>query len=595
MAKLSISHPLVIVLTLGVGVGLSVVAALFVNHWQISTQQSRFQRHIDNLATALQRSLNRYTDVLAFLSDYYQVSDGQVSRIEFERFAARSLQLYPGIQALEWAPLVSHADRSAFEQQIQQQGYPNFHITELGPDYILVAAAKRPYYIPVTYIAPLEGNEVAFGFDLRSNPARTTAIEFARDQGTITTTSPIRLVQEQRDQYGFLVLLPLYQSGTLSTDLASRRQQFEGFLLGVFRVADVVEESLQDLQYDIDFVLYDQGMQYDQGSLTPEFLGYYDSIQKQVTTQVSPPLKPLDRNQQHAVAKTLCPLPDSCTHTLSVGNRQWQVSFVPSPNYTFSPAYGTAITLLVGLLLTGSLVSLLYNLNRELMGAKHLSELKLRFFSMASHELRTPLSTILLSAESLQLHHQDWSEDQKRANIQRICRTAKRMGQQITDMLTLTRSEVGKLDFNPELVAVEPFCRQILTDLEASSPSRLTLIGSDPSVKAFWDKALVRSLLTNLVTNALQYSPAPSPVTVTLQTQADQMVITVSDRGRGIPTNERQAIQEAFIRGSNVGDIPGTGLGLAVVNTSVTIHRGHWVIDSIEGEGTTVTVTLPLE
>jgi signal transduction histidine kinase len=105
----------------------------------------------------------------------------------------------------------------------------------------------------------------------------------------------------------------------------------------------------------------------------------------------------------------------------------------------------------------------------------------------------------------------------------------------------------------------------------------------------------VRSLLTNLITNALQYSPAFSPVTVTLQTEADQMVITVCDRGRGILTNERQAIQEAFIRGSNVGDIPGTGLGLAVVNTCVTMHRGQWRIDSTEGDGTKVTVTLPLE
>ncbi len=593
MAKLSISHPLVISLTLGVG--LSVVAALFVGHWQLSNQRSRFQRQIDHLTTALQRSLNRYTDVLAFLGDYYRVSDGQVNRLEFEQFAARSLQLYPGIQALEWAPLVSHGERSAFEQRIQQQGYPHFHITELGPDYTLVAAAERPYYIPVTYIAPMEGNEVAFGFDLRSNPARTTAIEAARDRGTITATSPIRLVQEQRDQYGFLVFLPLYQSGTLPTDLASRRQGFEGFLLGVFRVSDVVEESLQDLQYDIDFVLYDQGLRDDPGNPTPEFLGYYDSRQQRLTPQHSPRVHPQNRDPRQPADRILCPSPNSCTHTLTVGDRQWQVSFVPSPSYPVSAAYGTPITLLVGLLLTGSFTSLLYNLNRELVGAQHLNHLKLRFFSMASHELRTPLSTILLSAESLQLHYQDWSEDQKRVNIQRICLTAKRMGQQITDMLTLTRSEVGKLDFNPELVAVDPLCRHIITDLEVGTSPRITLIGLDPAITAFWDKSLVRSLMTNLVTNALKYSPAPSPVTVTLQAQANQVVITVSDQGRGIPATERQAVQEAFVRGSNVDNIPGTGLGLAVVNTCVAMHRGQWRIDSTAGEGTTVSVTLPLD
>lgn len=595
MAKLSISHPLVIGLTLGVGVGLSIVSAVVVDHWQRSHQQSRFQRQVDNLTTALQRSLNRYTDVLAFLGDYYQVNDGQVSWVEFEQFAARSLDLYPGIQALEWAPLVAHANRAAFEQQIQQQSYPSFRITELGPDDTLVAAVERPYYIPVTYITPLEGNEVALGFDLRSNLARTSAIEAARDQGIITATRPIRLVQEQRDQYGFLVFLPLYQSKALPASLASRRQQFEGFLLGVFRVSDVVEESLQDLQYDIDFALYDQGIEADQSHSSLEFLGYYNSVQQQLTPQALLQDHARAQGQPSPWATDLCPSPNTCTQTLTVGDRQWQIRFIPSPNYRFSTAYSALITLLVGLLLTASLVSLLYNLNRELVGAQRLNHLKLRFFSMASHELRTPLSTILLSAESLQLHHQSWSEDQKRANIQRICLTAKRMSQQITDMLTLARSEVGKLDVNPEMVAVEPFCRQILADLEAGLSPRLILIAPDPTAKAFWDKALVRSLLTNLITNALKYSQDPSPVTVTLRPQRDHMVITVCDHGRGIPATERQAVQEAFIRGSNVGDIPGTGLGLAVVNTCVTVHRGDWAITSTDGGGTTVTVTLPLE
>lgn len=578
MAKLSVSHPVVLRLALGVGVGLSILAALFVGRWEVSNQQTRFQRQIESLATALQRSLNRYTDVLAFLGDYYVVTQGQVERQEFSNYVARSLNTYPGIQALEWAPLVQQADRLAFERTIQAEGYPNFQITELTSDNRLVRAGDRPYYIPVTYVVPFANNEAAFGFDLNSNPARAAAIEFARAQGKITATGRIRLVQEQRDQFGFLVFLPLYQTATVP-DVSSRREQFEGFLLGVFRVSNVVEESLQDLGYEIDFVLYDQNVSADQ-----RFLGRYDAVVQQVMT-----------NERDRPSHSLCSTATHCSRTLTVGQRQWQVIFSPSGNYPFNLNYGAPTTLFVGLVLTASLVLFLSNLNRELTQEKMLNNLKLRFFSMASHELRTPLSTILLSAESLQLNRDELSEAQKQNNIQRIYLTAKRMSQQITDLLTLTRAEVGKLEFNPELLEVEPFCQQVLEELEDNIHQRVSLTSHCQNMKAFWDKKLVRSLLTNLLFNAAKYSPNNLSVQMILRCDHQTAIVEICDRGIGIPVAEQAQIQEAFSRGSNVGDVAGTGLGLAVVKTCVELHRGEWAIESEEGQGTTVTVKLPLE
>ncbi|MBD1995807.1 CHASE domain-containing protein [Leptolyngbya sp. FACHB-541] len=578
MAKLSVSHPVVLRLALGVGVGLSILAALFVGRWEVSNQQTRFQRQIESLATALQRSLNRYTDVLAFLGDYYVVTQGQVERQEFSNYVARSLNTYPGIQALEWAPLVQQADRLAFERTIQAEGYPNFQITELTSDNRLVRAGDRPYYIPVTYVVPFANNEAAFGFDLNSNPARAVAIEFARAQGKITATGRIRLVQEQRDQFGFLVFLPLYQTATVP-DVSSRREQFEGFLLGVFRVSNVVEESLQDLGYEIDFVLYDQNVSADQ-----RFLGRYDAVVQQVMT-----------NERDRPSHSLCSTATHCSRTLTVGQRQWQVIFSPSGNYPFNLNYGAPTTLFVGLVLTASLVLFLSNLNRELTQEKMLNNLKLRFFSMASHELRTPLSTILLSAESLQLNRDELSEAQKQNNIQRIYLTAKRMSQQITDLFTLTRAEVGKLEFNPELLEVEPFCQQVLEELEDNIHQRVSLTSHCQNTKAFWDKKMVRSLLTNLLFNAAKYSPNNLSVQIILRCDYQTAIIEICDRGIGIPVVEQAQIQEAFSRGSNVGDVAGTGLGLAVVKTCVELHRGEWAIESEEGQGTTVTVKLPLE
>ncbi|RMF69693.1 MAG: histidine kinase, partial [Cyanobacteria bacterium J069] len=382
MAKPLSPYQIALGLALSLGLGLSVLAAALVHRWEATNRQVRFQRQIENLGTALQRSLNRYTDILAFLGDYYTVETEAVSRQSFAAFVGRSLQTHPGVQALEWAPKVSLGERFAFEQQ-RQTDYAAFQIQELDGDGRLTRAGDRPFYIPVTYVEPLLGNESALGYDLSSNLVRGRAIALAQDTGRISATGRIRLVQEQRDQFGFLVFLPLYQSRQMPTTLAARRQQFSGVLLGVFRVSDVVEESLRDLQSAVNFSIYDHSAPPDE-----QFLGRYDADQAQVTTQEQM-ASPTDR-----LKRSVCPTAEQCTQQLTVGQRQWTVAFSPSAGYSLEPGYGAIATLLSGLLLTSGLVTFLHQVNRELEQTKSLSELRFRFFSMASHELRTPLSTI---------------------------------------------------------------------------------------------------------------------------------------------------------------------------------------------------------
>ena len=589
MAKSSFRQVLILNVTVGLGIVLSAVATLSVHRWEVSQQRNQFQQQLENLTIALQRSLNRYTDVLIFLNDHYGVSQGQVRQQAFDAFVARSLREYPGIQALEWAPLVASDERSTYEKAIQSKGYSNFHITELSADDRLVTASDRDYYLPVTYLAPLAGNEAALGFDLNSSPARAAAIEPAEKTGEIHATGRIRLVQEQQNQYGFLVVLPLYQAGALPDSQSARRAQFSGVLLGVFQISAVVEEALQGLSFDIDFDLYDQNAE-----LPEQFLGRYDAGSQNVWAA---------ENERHSKqrhrSQFLCPILADCTRTLEIGQRQWLVAFSPADTYLLNRLYATWATLLTGLLLTGGLVLFLRSMQYELNRTITLSDLKLRFFSMASHELRTPLSTILLSTESLQVNYAHLAEKQKQRNLERIHATAEQMNQQITDLLTLTRAEAGKLEFTPELLNVGAFCREVIDEvhLGISQPIEFTaeLSGDAQTVKAFWDKKLVRSLVSNLLSNSAKYSPADRPIKVSLRCDAHRAVLQVIDRGIGIPAAEQADIGKAFQRGSNVGEVAGTGLGLAIVKVCVDLHRGDWHIDSKKGQGTAVTVVLPLE
>ncbi len=583
MSKAFLHRQAAMGLTLSLGIGLSVLATAFVSRWEASNRQLRFQRQIENLGAALQRSLNRYTDLLAFLGDYYRTEQLPVDRQSFGYFVERSLQTYPGIQALEWAPLVQQANRLAYEQAVQEEGYPDFKITELGADGSLVRAAQRPYYIPVTYVEPLLGNESAWGYDLHAHVTRATAIAEAVDTGNITATGRIRLVQENRDQYGFLMFLPIYQNRQTPTSIALRQQQFTGVVLGVFRVSDVVEESLQGLQYEIDFTIYDRS-----ADLAEQFLGQYDAARKQVTTSK-------EERPSHWVKAALCASPTNCTQILTVGQRQWLIVFSPSVNYFIEAQYGAIATLVTGLLLTAGLVMFLHQLNRKLEQTQSLSNLRFRFFSMASHELRTPLTTILLSSESLQVNHDQLTDKQKQTNIQRIHSTAKQMSQQLADLLMLTRAEVGKLEFHPELLDLERFCQQVVEEMQMGVSQPIQLTSTGQPIKAFLDKNLLRSLLTNLLSNAAKYSPPDALIQFALRCNQQIVTVQICDRGIGIPTADQARIYDHFYRGSNVGDITGTGLGLAVVKTCVELHRGKLAIESQAAEGTIVTVQLPLE
>lgn len=563
-----IPRPTLVIFTLLLGTGLSTVATLAVARWERANYRLQFQRQTDNLTTALQRSINRYTDILLALGDFYSVSEQTVSRPEFNHFVQRALNTYPGIQALEWAPVVSAQSRDAFEASIQAEGYPKFQITERESRGGLVRASSRAYYIPVTYLQPFADNELAFGYDLTSDLTRRTALETARDTGEIAASGRIRLVQENKNQFGFLVFLPLHSKSPSSP-------QERSYLLGVFRVSDVVEESLETLNYNIDFILSDQS-----AAAPQQFLGRYDAATQTVTT-----------DSERVDGDRPCPITD-CSYSLITGGRQWVVTFIPAANYPTSTPWSALSTLIIGLLLTTIVARYLFQAQAEIARTRELSQAKIRFFSMASHELRTPLSTILLSAQTLEAsaladHHHRITE--------RIRAAAKRMNQLLNDLLTLSRAESGKLQFVPELLNLRQFCQQLIEEVQFSfetSPEIAFTIAGD-SQKAYLDPQLLRAIITNLLSNAVKYSGSNPQVALTVACHAHSFIFQVQDQGIGIPETDQVRFYEAFYRGANVGDIAGTGLGLSVVNACLQLHHGTLACNSQVGQGTTFKVTLP--
>lgn len=234
---------------------------------------------------------------------------------------------------------------------------------------------------------------------------------------------------------------------------------------------------------------------------------------------------------------------------------------------------------------------------QALVQAQELSELKLRFFSMVSHEFRTPLSIILGSAQLLADDDLQWTQEKKLTNLERIQSSARSMNQLLTDILTLTRAEAGKLEFNPTLIDVETFCINLIEDMKlCCEPNQNLKFTSDTYCPhAQLDEKLLYSMLSNLISNALKYSPESGTVEFVLKYEADTNIFQVKDRGIGIPIEAQSNLYEPFCRANNVETISGTGLGLAVVKKCVDLHQGEIMVDSKVGEGTTFTVKIPQE
>jgi signal transduction histidine kinase len=235
-------------------------------------------------------------------------------------------------------------------------------------------------------------------------------------------------------------------------------------------------------------------------------------------------------------------------------------------------------------------------IQNALQKEKELSDFKSHFVSMVSHEFRNPLTAILVSTELLERYKQQATEERKSTYVHRIEAAAKQMTHLLEDVLVIGKAETGKLEFNPEPLDIEEFCRDLVEEIQLSTRAEYAIAflcqGQFP--EACMDKNLLRHILTNLLSNAIKYSPQGCTVNFELTEQNGEAIFLIQDQGIGISLEDQQRLFESFYRGKNVGKILGTGLGLTIVKNAVDLHGGQITVISELGVGTTFKVRLPL-
>jgi len=226
---------------------------------------------------------------------------------------------------------------------------------------------------------------------------------------------------------------------------------------------------------------------------------------------------------------------------------------------------------------------------------RELNGMKTQFVSMTSHEFRTPLTTIMSSAELLEHYSDQWEKDKQRQYLQKIKVATKHMIELLNDVLLINKTEAGRLEFNPQPLVLNDFCKEVMEEIQITTEKHIISMHSQLcNAPMQLDRKLMRHILTNLLANAVNYSPTGGDILLTVTHQNHEITLTVQDFGIGIPEESQCTLFDSFIRGSNVGRISGTGLGLAIVKKSVDLHRGRIDCKSKVGEGTTFVVNLPL-
>jgi signal transduction histidine kinase len=236
-------------------------------------------------------------------------------------------------------------------------------------------------------------------------------------------------------------------------------------------------------------------------------------------------------------------------------------------------------------------------LEKQLAQEQRLALLQRNFVSMASHEFRTPLTIIDGHAQRLIKLKDRMPTDEINERAGKVRGAVLRITHLIDNLLNTSRLFDGGAGlFSPEEIDVAALLHEVSQLHREIAPGSQILerFGTVP-LQMMGDPKLLFQVFSNLVSNAIKYSPSGGPIEINARIESEQVVVAIEDHGIGIPAKDLDQLFERYHRGSNVSGIVGTGVGLYLVKMVVDLHGGSIAVKSKEGEGTRFTVRLPIK
>ena len=243
---------------------------------------------------------------------------------------------------------------------------------------------------------------------------------------------------------------------------------------------------------------------------------------------------------------------------------------------------------------SGTLI-ILHNITRE----KRVERMKTEFVSIAAHQLRTPLSAIKWTLKMFTDGDFGKITAKQKEFMKKIYKSNERMITLINDLLNVARVEEGRYIYKKTFTDIGKLCEDVVQlysqELERKN-IKFNFIKPDILPGVMVDQEKIRMAFRNIFENAIKYTPKDNEITVSIKNFDNELEISISDTGVGIPENQQDRIFSKFFRGGNIMrmETQGTGLGLFIAKNIVEAHKGRIWFESQENKGTTFFFTLPL-
>ncbi len=230
---------------------------------------------------------------------------------------------------------------------------------------------------------------------------------------------------------------------------------------------------------------------------------------------------------------------------------------------------------------------------KALLIEREVSQLKTKFLSLASHEFRTPLSGILTSATLIGKYTTE-GQDKIKKHLKTIKMMVNHLNNILDDFMSLERIETGDIHYKFSYFSFNKLMKEIIkkATLLLKEGQSINYSPCKSCPKIYQDKKIIQIIITNLLFNAIKYSPENTPIDITV-ISGKYVTIEISDKGLGIPQKDQKNVFKRFFRASNVSHLQGTGIGLNIVKANLEALGGTIFFRSKENEGTTFIVKLP--
>ncbi|HXH43799.1 MAG TPA: EAL domain-containing protein [Bradyrhizobium sp.] len=355
----------------GVGLLFSVLGAAAVARWEDRVNRIEFENAAETQAIVMQNGMNEYISRLLALRTLFESTNEEVSRSEFETFSARLFERHPGMLRIAWLPRVSRKERAEYETAAIRDGVSGYRIKALDGESFATAPQSDEYF-PVFYSTRPKTSSV-YGMDYTTVPERRAVLERARDNDRVTALRT-RLFEPKEGGSpvpDVLVAVPVYAKGTSREEMADRRRNLAGFVIGIF-----------------DLPLLVRSIRVTTGASPAVSMNVYPPFAAQIVSLAE------TLPDYSSVATTPQSMRDVArsrhwSGNLRIGDIDWQVRAVPAAGGPLATTYDRAVAvLIVGMLLTLSLSTYLMLASRN---SRRLSLANRRVLELAQTDILTGL------------------------------------------------------------------------------------------------------------------------------------------------------------------------------------------------------------